>query len=192
MATDPFGVSGWAMLPLLAKGETDVPVQAAEARAALKEALAGRRDPIYRTLRQQNLDQVELWRRQIGEVDKALAAARQAHTATLLRWSKMPGVDLASAQELWAEIGPGALAFATAEQFACWVGVLSGQPRVGGRLFQPPAGEGEPLSEAAMVADCWGGHSHQRDNLRGSVRQATRNGDPLPGTHAHSPANSRS
>jgi len=137
--TDPFGVSGWAMLPLLAKGETDVPVQAAEARgrfgkqeAARKEALAGKREPIYRMLRQQNLDQVESWRRQIGEVEKALAAARQAHTATLLRWSKMPGVDLASAQELWAEIGPGALAFATAEQFACW----------------------EPLSEAAMLADC--------------------------------------
>jgi len=52
VATDPFGVSGWAMLPLLAKGETDVPVQAAEARgrfgkqeAARKEALAGKREP---------------------------------------------------------------------------------------------------------------------------------------------------
>jgi len=52
VATDPFGVSGWAVLPLLAKGETDVPVQAAEARgrfgkqeAARKEALAGKREP---------------------------------------------------------------------------------------------------------------------------------------------------
>ena len=75
VATDPFGVSGWAMLKLLAKGETDVTVLAAEARgrlrkkeAHLKEALAGKLDPIYRMLLQQNLDQVELLRGQIGDV----------------------------------------------------------------------------------------------------------------------------
>ena len=52
VATDPFGVSGWAMLQLIAKGETDVAVLASEARgrmrtkeAQLKEALAGKLDP---------------------------------------------------------------------------------------------------------------------------------------------------
>ena len=88
VASDPFGVSGWAMLKLLAKGETDVAVLAAEARgrlrkkeAQLQEALAGKLDPVYRMLLRQNLEQVELLRRQIEEVNEALAESMKAHTA---------------------------------------------------------------------------------------------------------------
>jgi transposase len=88
VASDPFGVSGWAMLKLLAKGETDAAVLAAEARgrlrkkeAQLQEALAGKLDPVYRMLLRQNLEQVELLRRQIEEVNEALAESMKAHTA---------------------------------------------------------------------------------------------------------------
>jgi len=119
VASDPFGVSGWAMLQLIAQGETDATVLAHEARGALrkkeaqlKQALAGRLDPAYRVLLKQNLEQVALMRRQIGEINDTLALTMQEHTATLVRLTKIPGVDLAAAQELLAEIGPSAATFA--------------------------------------------------------------------------------
>ncbi len=40
------------------------------------------------------------------------------HVGTLQRLTRIPGIDLYAAQELLAEIGPGAAAFAGAEQFA--------------------------------------------------------------------------
>jgi transposase len=162
VATDPFGVSGWAMLKLLAKGETDVTVLAAEARgrlrkkeAHLKEALAGKLDPIYRMLLQQNLDQVELLRGQIGDVNKALAESMQAHTAALVRLSKIPGVDLAAAQELLAEIGPGALAFGTAEQFASWVGVCPGSQESAGVCYSHRSAKGNRYLRRLLCQIAW-------------------------------------
>jgi transposase len=162
VATDPFGVSGWAMLKLLAKGETDVTVLAAEARgrmrqkeAQLKEALAGKLDRVYRMLLQQNLEQVELLRRQIGEIQEALAESMKAHAATLLRLTKIPGVDLAAAQELLAEIGPGALAFATAEQFASWVGICPGSQESAGVCYSRRSAKGNRYLRRLLCQIAW-------------------------------------
>jgi transposase len=76
--------------------------------------------------------QVNLLRRQLEEINQALAAAMKEQTATLARLIRIPGVDLTAAQELLAEIGPGAVAFATAGQFASWVGVCPGSQESAG------------------------------------------------------------
>jgi len=109
------------MLHLIANGGTDVAVLAGEARgalrkkeAALKEALAGKLDAEYRFLLRQRLQQIELLRRQIEELNEQLAQATKDHIAVLRRLSQIPGVDLYAAQELLAEIGPRASAFAAA------------------------------------------------------------------------------
>ena len=133
VASDVFGVSGWAMLERIAKGETDVEAMVKEARGALrkkerqlKEALAGRLEPVYRLLLKQHMDQVRLLRRQVEEINQALAEAMKQHLPALHRLSQIPGVDLYAAQELLSEIGPRAAAFPSAEQFASWVGVCPG------------------------------------------------------------------
>jgi len=69
------------------------------------------------------LEEVELWRRQISEIKTELAHVMKDHVAALRRLGQMPGIDLCAAQELLAQIGPRAAAFATADQFASWVGV---------------------------------------------------------------------
>jgi transposase len=162
VASDPFGVSGWAMLKLLAKGETDVAVLAAEARgrlrkkeAQLQEALAGKLDPVYRMLLRQNLEQVELLRRQIEEVNEALAESMKAHTATLVRMTKIPGVDLAAAQELLAEIGPGAAAFPTADHFASWVGVCPGSQESAGVCYSHRSAKGNRYLRRLLCQIAW-------------------------------------
>jgi transposase len=162
VASDPFGVSGWAMLELIAKGETDVNVLAAQARgvlrkkdAELKEALAGGLDPVYRRLLKQNMEQVELLRRQIEETNQLLAEAMRPHTATLLRLSKVPGVDVYAAQELLAEIGPTAAAFPTAEQLASWVGVCPGSQETAGICYSHRSAKGNRYLRRLLCQIAW-------------------------------------
>jgi transposase len=162
VASDPFGVSGWAMLQLIAQGETDIDVLAGQARgrlrrkdAELREALGGKLDPVYRLLLQQNLEQVELLRRQIEETNHALSIAMQAHVATLVRLSRIPGVDLAAAQELLAEIGPGASAFPTPEQFASWVAVCPGSQESAGVCYSRRSAKGNRYLRRLLCQIAW-------------------------------------
>ena len=59
------------------------------------------------------------------------------HLPALHRLTKIPGVDLYAAQELLSEIGPRAAAFASAEQFASWVGVCPGSQESPGSVRGP-------------------------------------------------------
>src|SRR6266700_4161750 len=150
------------MLELIAKGETDVSVLAAEARgvlrkkeASLKEALAGRLDPVYRLLLRQHMDQVELLRRQIADLNEALARAMSAHVAALHRLSQIPGVDLYAAQELLSEIGPQAAAFASAEQFVSWVGVCPGSQESAGICYSHRSAKGNKYLRRLLCQIAW-------------------------------------
>jgi transposase len=163
VASDPFGVSGWAMLELIAQGETDVNVLAGQARGALrkkeaplKEALAGSLDPVYRLLLRQHLDQVELLRRQIDDLNQALAQAMSAHVAALHRLSKIPGVDLYAAQELLAEIGVGAAAFPSGDQFASWVGICPGSQESAGICYSHRSAKGNRYLRRLLCQVAWG------------------------------------
>jgi len=173
--TDPFGVSGWAMLTLLAKGETDVAVLAAEARGVLrkkdselKEALAGKLDPIYQRLLKQNLDQVDLLRRQVEEINQELTLAMQAHTAIIVRLTKIPGVDVAAAQELLAEIGPRAAAFPSPEQFASWVGICPGSKQSAGICYSSRSAKGNCYLRRLLCQIAWAA-VHAKDTFFGGL-----------------------
>jgi hypothetical protein len=57
------------------------------------------------------------------EIEETLAREMKEHTATLVRLTKIPRVDLTAAQGLLADMGPSAATFDTAERFASRVGV---------------------------------------------------------------------
>jgi transposase len=162
VVSDLFGVSGWTMLEHIAVGVTDVEVLAGEARGALrrkdtqlKEALAGRLEPVYRLLLRQHMAQVRLLREQIEEINKALAEAMKEHLVVLHRLSKIPGVDLYAAQELIAEIGPKAAAFATAGQFASWVGVCPGSQESAGINYSQRSPKGNRYLRRLLCQIAW-------------------------------------
>ena len=149
VVSDVFGASGWAMLELIAKGETNVEVLVKEARGSLrqkesklKDALAGKLDATYRLLLKQHMEQVELLRKQVEEINEALTKAMSAHVPALVRLAKIPGVDLYAAQELLAEIGPKAAAFQTAENFAGWVGLCPGSKESAGVNYSRRSAKG--------------------------------------------------
>lgn len=162
VVSDLFGVSGWAMLEHIAQGVTDVEVLVKEARgvlrnkdAQLREALVGHLDPVYRLLLRQHLEQVRLLRRQVEEINQALAEALQEHLAALHRLTKIPGVDLYAAQELLAEIGPQAAAFASAEQFASWVGVCPGSQESAGVNYSHRSAKGNRYLRRLLCQIAW-------------------------------------
>jgi transposase len=162
VVSDLFGVSGWAMLEHIAQGVTDVEVLAGEARGALRrkdaelrEALAGRLEPVYRLLLKQHMEQVRLLRRQVEEIHRALAEAMAEHLAALHRLTKIPGVDLYAAQELVAEIGPKAAAFPSAEQFASWVGVCAGSQESAGVNYSHRSAKGNRYLRRLLCQIAW-------------------------------------
>jgi transposase len=162
VVSDLFGVSGWTMLEHIARGVTDVEVLAKEARGRLrkkdtelKAALAGRLEPVYRLLLRQHMDQVQLLRRQVEEINQALAEAMKEHIAALHRLTKIPGVDLYAAQELLSEIGPKAAAFPSAEQFASWVGVCPGSQESAGVNYSHRSAKGNRYLRRLLCQIAW-------------------------------------
>jgi transposase len=176
VVSDLFGVSGWAMLERIAQGVTDVEVLTGEARGALrkkitqlKEALAGQQlEPVYRLLLRQQMDQVRLFRGQVEEINQALAEAMQEHLAALHRLTKIPGVDLYAAQELLAEIGPKAAAFASAEQFASWVGVCPGSQQSAGVNYSHRSAKGNRYLRRLLCQIAWAA-IHTKDTFFASL-----------------------
>jgi transposase len=175
VVSDLFGVSGWAMLERIGEGVTDVDVLAGLARGVLrkkdgelKEALAGRLEPVYRLLLKQHLEQVRLLRRQVEEINQTLAQAMQEHIAALHRLSKIPGVDLYAAEELVAEIGPKAAAFPSAEQFVSWVGVCPGSQESAGVNYSARSAKGNRYLRRLLCQIAWAA-IHTRDTFFASL-----------------------
>jgi transposase len=162
VVSDLFGATGWEILKLIAKGVTDVEVLVKEARGSLRkkegklrEALAGKLDPTYRLLLKQHMEQVELLRKQVEELNEAIAVAMHSHLPALVRLTKIPGVDLYGAQELLAEIGPKAAVFPTAEQFAGWVGICPGSKESAGVNYSSRSPKGNKYLRRLLCQIAW-------------------------------------
>ncbi len=171
VASDVFGVSGWAMLEQIAKGNTDVEALVKEARGALRkketllrEALAGRLEPVYQLLLKQYMAQVLLLRQQVGEINKELGSAMKEHAARLYRLCQIPGIQMDAAQELWAEIGPRAAAFASPDRFASWVGVCPGSQESAGVSYSQRSAKGNRYLRRLLCQIAWAA-IHTKDSF---------------------------
>lgn len=163
VASDIFGVSGWAMLNRIADGETNIDEMLGEARGALrkkkaqlKEALVAQLEPIYRFLLKQHMAQVRLLWQQVEDINERLASSMKQHVVVLNRLSRIPGVDVYAAQELVAEIGPQAAAFPSAEQFASWVGVCPGSNESAGINYSHRSAKGNRFLRRLLCQVAWG------------------------------------
>lgn len=171
VVSDLFGASGFAMLQRIAAGESQVEVIVAEARGVLRhkkdqlrQALAGRLLPLYQQLLRQQLEQVLLLRQQIEEINQSLSEAMRYHLSALHRLCQVPGINLYAAQELLAEIGPGAAAFPSAEQFASWVGVCPGTQESAGVSYSCRSAKGNRYLRRLLCQLAWGA-VHTKDSF---------------------------
>jgi len=106
-------------------------------------------------LLRQHMDQVRMLRRQVQEINQALAEAMKQHLPALHRLTQMPGVDLYAAQELVSEIGPKAAAFASAAQFASWVGVCPGSQESAGVNYSHRSAKGNRYLRRLLCQIAW-------------------------------------
>jgi hypothetical protein len=174
VVSDPFGVSGWAMLQRLADGETNIEAMLEETRgvlrkkkSGLREAWAGKSSTVSRLL----LKQVTLLRQQIAEIHEAWWVAMKAYASTLHRLCRMPGVDLTAAQEILAEIGPRGGAFPVCGGVCFLGGSHSRNADHGGGQLPFPITHGE-IGPPAAGPDCLGGRTHQGHLLRQPIRRS--------------------
>jgi transposase len=134
--SDLLGLSSRRMLKALADGETDAAQLAAMADRKLRATPEQLRDALHaaatlsalhRQILQLFLKRLELIEEQIEALDKSIGEALHRHHDAVLRLAEVPGFGIDSAQQVIAEIGPGAETFPSAEQLSSWVGVCPGR-----------------------------------------------------------------
>jgi transposase len=175
VVSDSFGATGWAILKRIAKGETDIEAMLGETRGTLRkkkeqlrEALVGRLSPLCRMLLTQRLDQAELLRKQITEIDAALTLAMKDYAATLNRLCRVPGIDLTGAQAILAEVGPRAAAFDSAEQLASWAGLCPGMQESAGVNYSSRSAKGNRYLRRVLCQIAWAA-VHTKDTFFASL-----------------------
>ena len=131
--SDLLRASGRRILRAMADGETD-PRRLAGlgddrlrcSKQELMDALNGSLEPIHRELLRLDLQRPELLDEQIDGLDRMVASALRQHQDAVIRLAEVPGFGVDSAQQLIAERGVDAKAFASAGQFASWSGLCPG------------------------------------------------------------------
>jgi transposase len=131
--TDLVGVSGFRILRAIADGETDAAKLASLGDARLKcreeELMDSLNVPIsklHREILKLMVDRMELIRKQMEELDKLLSAALKGKESAVKRLAAVPGLGPQSALQIIAEVGPDAKNFASAAEFASWIGTCPG------------------------------------------------------------------
>jgi transposase len=134
VVSDLLGLSGLRILHALAAGESD-PQRLASlgdphlrcTQEQLSDALSGDPQPLHRQLLQLYLERYQLIQEQIEQLKRMTAGAMRAHAEAVQRLAEVPGFGVDSAQQVIAEVGVEASAFASAAQLTSWVGTCPGK-----------------------------------------------------------------
>lgn len=140
VATDIFGASGRAMLKALIEGERDVAVLAQMAKGRMRRkieqlelALQGRFTQAHAILLRMFLDQIDLFDRQIGQLDEQLAESRQRFTEEIEQLCSLPGVKEVAALAIIGEIGVDMDRFGSVKRLTSWAGTTPGENESAGK-----------------------------------------------------------
>jgi transposase len=173
------GVSSLAMIRALAAGEDD-PTQLAElARgqlrkkmAELREALHGRMSEQQRFLLTEQLSHLDDLEARIARLSEQIARCldpREAEAVALL--DTIPGIGIASAQLIIAEIGTDMSRFRTAAHLASWAGVCPGNHQSGGKRMTGKTRRGDPWLREALVEMAQGAARKRNSYLQAQHRR---------------------
>lgn len=131
--SDLLGVSGRRILEALSQGQTDA-AKLAElgddrlqcTKEQLADALRGAPEAGHLQLLKLHLERLRLLDEQISQLSQMSASALKKYQDAVARLAQVPGFGVESAQQMMAEVGVDADAFASAGEFASWSGVCPG------------------------------------------------------------------
>ena len=140
VVSDPFGVSGRAIMAALIAGERDPAVLAGLARGRLRaktgsltEALTGRFAEHHAFLLTQMLKRVDAISVDIATVQERIDAQVAPFAQAVARLDEIPGVGVTAAQTIIAEIGLDMSRFPTPAYLASWARFAPGVSESAGR-----------------------------------------------------------
>jgi transposase len=138
--SDLMSVSGQRILNALVEGQNDPETLATLADRRLRcgpevlvDALRGHFTTVHRLLLGQLIQRWTMIRQQINDLNREAAQRMQSHTAAIQRLIEVPGIGAEAAQEILAELGPLAVAFASSSNLASWIGVCPGMQESAGQ-----------------------------------------------------------
>ena len=153
VASDVFGVSGWAMLQALVEG-TQSPAEMAQlARRRmrrklpeLERALQGRLEEHHRFLLGVQMRRIETMEAEVAELDKRLREKLAPYSKPMRRLMQIPGVD-------WviAEIGVDMSVFVNAAHLASWASLCPGNHESAGKQRSGKTRKGNVHLKTALV-----------------------------------------
>ena len=144
LVSDLLGTSARRMLQALADGETDPATLAALADQRLRATAAQLSDalracatlnPVYRRLLKLTLEELHLIEEHLGELDHQMAQLLTAHHDPVQRLAEVPGLGVASAQQVIAEVGATAATFPSSKHLASWMGACPGSEESAGTNY---------------------------------------------------------
>ena len=158
VASDPFGVSGWAMLEALVAGEQS-PVEMAQlARgrmrrklAELERALTGRLEEHHRFLLGVQMRRIETIEADVAALDRRLREKLKPYQPQMRLLVQIPGVDHVIAAEIIAEIGVDMSVFANAAHLASWATMCPGSHESAGKRRGGKTRKGNVHLKTALV-----------------------------------------
>jgi transposase len=158
VASDVFGVSGWAMLRALIEGRQTPAEMAQLARGRmrrklreLEQALTGRLEEHHRFLLGVQMRRIEAAEADLAELDKRLREKLAPYTRQMRLLMQIPGVDWIIAGIIIAEIGVDMSVFHSAEHLASWATVCPGNYQSAGKRHGGKTRKGNVHLKTALV-----------------------------------------
>jgi len=160
--SDLLGSSGRRMLQAMAAGETD-PVKLAAlgdvrlhaSEEELQDALQGQMHSVHRALLNMHLERLDVLNRQIAALEKEAATSMRPQEEAIRRLCELPGLKPGAAQQIIAEIGPQAAAFASSAKLASWVGVCPGRQESAGQSRSNRSAKGNRAMRSLLSQLAW-------------------------------------
>lgn len=121
----------------------------------LADALSGRLTEAQRIVLKLSLQQIDHIERQITDLEQVLAAALAQHLNAIERLCEIPGISVPTAQQIIAEIGPRADAFASAGKLASWVAICPGQQESAGVCVSSRSAKGNWMMRPTLSQTAW-------------------------------------
>ena len=162
VATDILGVSGRRMIAALIDGETDVDKMADLACRRLRDkipllrlALHGKVTEHHRFMLKRLMDHLCYLEREIEQFSKQIEVASRPFTKAITALIPIPGIDLASAQNVIAEIGPNMKQYPTDAHLASWAKICPGNNESAGKRKSGTTGSGNRWLNSTLVQISW-------------------------------------
>ena len=171
--SDVMGVSGRAFLKAIVEGETRPDELAKHANYRLKaskdeirEALRGVVTPLHRKTLRRHLATFDHLQAMVAEIDAEVAALLEPFRHQVELLDTIPGVDVATAEVIIAEVGVDMSRFPTAAHLVSWAGLSPRSDESAGKRRNTRIGKGGQWLKATLVQASWAATRKKDSHLR--------------------------